>query len=187
VSDFRKIFRVFWGSPWDLESVKISEIYRRNFEGGGGEEKHLTPPISPPGGLGAPKFFPLGGLPSLYFAAKFHAPKWKTGVRGAWQLFSFFSIGHFVNRVFRGACTTIENFLYCFLQRTKLSKKYFVRILNFAPVLVIWPPKLDPFWEKKLAQIFRAQALQGYRVRYSQVQNLVAKWGLIISLTTLGE
>ena len=74
MSDFRKIFRVFWGSSGDLESVKTSEIYRGDFEGGGGEEKSLTPPVSPLGGLGAPNFFPLGGLPSLYLAAKFHAP-----------------------------------------------------------------------------------------------------------------
>jgi len=187
VSDFQKNFRVFCGSPGDLESVKISEIYRRDFEGGGGEEKSLTPPISPLGGLGAQKFFPLGGLPSLYFAAKFHAPKWKTGVRGAWRLFSFFSIGHLVNRVLRGACTTVENFLYCVLQRTKLSKKYFVRFLNFAPVLEIWPPQTWPIFEKNLAHNFRAPALQGDRVRYSQVESLVAKWGLIINLTTLGE
>ena len=80
-----------------------------------------------------------------------------------------------MNRVLRGACTTIENSIYCILQGTKLSKKYFVRILNFAFVLEIWPPKLDPFLEKNLDQNFRAPALLGYRVRYSQVQNLVAK------------
>jgi len=131
--------------------------------------------LTPKKGSWGPKIFSPWGSTKSLLCCQISRPYVKSGVRGAWQLFSFFSIGHLVNRVLRGACTTVENFLYCILQRTKLSKKNFVRILNFAPVLVIWPPNLTHFWKKNLAQNFRAPALQGYRVRHSQVESLVAK------------
>jgi len=73
-------FPGFWGSPVDLESVKISGsdsgILRE------GWEKSLTPSIYPLGGHGTSKFFSIGDLLSLYFTAKFHALATKTGVLG---------------------------------------------------------------------------------------------------------
>jgi len=53
---------------------KFRQLVPVNFEGGGGEEKSLTPPISPLGGHGTPKFFRLGGIAGLYINAKFYAP-----------------------------------------------------------------------------------------------------------------
>ena len=80
-------FSGFWGSPVDLESVKISGsdsgILRE------GWKKSLTPSIYPLGGHGAPKIFSLG-VYRVYFTAKFHAPATKTRVLGAGQVFIFF-------------------------------------------------------------------------------------------------
>ena len=72
----------------DLESVKISGsdsgILRE------GWEKKFDPLNLPPRGSWDPQIFLPGGLPSLYFTAKFHAPATKTGVLGAGQVFNFF-------------------------------------------------------------------------------------------------
>ena len=72
----------------DLESVKISGsdsgILRE------GWEKKFDAINLLPRGSWDPQIFYLGGLQSLYFTAKFHAPATKTGVLGGGAIFYFF-------------------------------------------------------------------------------------------------
>ena len=68
----------------DLESVKISGSDSGILKEGW--EKKFDPLNLPPRGSWDP-VFSLGGLPSLYFTAKFHAPATKTGVLGGGATF----------------------------------------------------------------------------------------------------
>ena len=81
-------FSGFWGSPVDLESVKISgsdsEILKE------GWEKSLTPSIYPLGGHGTPKFFSLGVYRVSTLLPNFTPLRQKLGSWGAGQVFNFF-------------------------------------------------------------------------------------------------
>ena len=135
----------------DLESVKISGsdsgILRE------GWEKKFDPSIYPLGSHGTPNFFSLGGLPSLYFTVKFHAPATKTGVLG-WGKFLIFLNSNLQHEVWQRACTRANYYFDFILQGTKFAKKNSrTGFLNFFPVLEIWPPKLYQFFGKFLPKI----------------------------------
>ena len=114
-------FSRFWGSPVDLESVKISGsdsgILRE------GWEKKFDPINLPHRGSWDPQIFSLGGLPSLYFTAKFHAPATKTGVLGGRGKFLIFLNSNLQHEVWQRACTRANYCFYFILQGTKLAKK----------------------------------------------------------------
>ena len=84
-----------------------------------------------------PQFFSLGGLPSLYFTAKFHAPATKTGVLGGGASFKFFLTATYNMRSDSGhALGPIIVFISSY-RGQNLLKNFQDRILNFFPVLEI--------------------------------------------------
>ena len=99
-----------------------------------------------------PQIFSLRGLPSLYFTAKFHAPATKTGVLEGGASFYFFKATYNTRSDSGHALGPIIVFISSYRGRN-LLKKFEDRVLNFFPVLEIWPPKLYQFFGKFLPKI----------------------------------
>ena len=143
-------FSGFWGSPVDLKSVKISGcdsgILRE------GWKKKFDPLNLPPRGSWDPQiFFPLGSTESTLLP-NFTLLRQKLGSWGRGK-FLFFLNSNLQHEVWqRHALGPIIVFISSYMGRN-LLKKIEDRILNFFPVLEIWPPKLYQFFGKFLPKI----------------------------------
>jgi len=136
----------FWGVLMRLRTVKISGSDEGILMKRVGKNK-IWPHFFPPYTL---QIFWHGDFPSHHLLAKDDAPMLKIVVRGWAEIFfDFFSESmrsHFQ------ACTTDKYFHWCVLQRPKLAKNLSTRVLIYAPVWEICPPKLTnfivKFWQK---------------------------------------
>jgi len=157
----------------DLESVKISGsdsgILREEWE------KKFDPLNLPPtalGGHGTPNFFPWESTESLHYC-QISRPcdkNWGLGGRGKFLIFFKSNLQH---EVWQRACTRANYCFYFILQGTKFAKKKFEdRVLNFFPVLEIWPPKLLPIFGKFLPKNSRRPYVRDIRAKLDRCTEL---------------
>ena len=91
--------------------------------------------------MGPQKFLPLGVYQGSTLVPNFSPLGKKMGSRGAGDVFIFFQTATCNTWGWHRACTRANYCLYFILQGTKFAKKLSNRILNFFPILEIWPPK----------------------------------------------
>ena len=154
-----QIFRVFGGPPWTSNPSKSRDL-TRGFWGRDGK-KSLAPLIYPLGGHGTPNCFPLGSTESLLFCQISRPCDKNWGLGGRGKFLVFFKQQP-TTRGWQRACTRANYWFYFIFQGTKFAKKIEDRILNFFPVLEIWPPKLYQFFGTFLKK-FTSASCEGYK------------------------